>query len=591
MKKEAVKLLPLLFFRNRGVMGMLAKIGREEVYKGFILLLIGGFLGYGLSRIYGMSIYPDEFGYWASAAALVGWDWSEVASLGSYYSFGYSLLLAPILWLTGDSVTAYRVAVGINAVFLCGAFFLLLSMSRTLFGRVEEEGRIFLSAAVVLYPGWLFYLQTTLVEAMLMFMVVFITFLFQRFLERKKKWTGLLLILAAVYSYSLHLRALGVLAAVLFTLFLWGLCSRKEGKQWLLLLAGMGVLFLATFGIKEVVQQVVFTGGTTESLNVNDYGGQFGKLQQLLTGEGIRNFAVNLAGKLVYLGSASGGLAYWGFWWCITRIQTLIQKIRNKEEQPVEGWIAVFILLLALGQLLICGIYTVGTYTPDWMIYGRYIELVIPMLIFLGIDQLYQQVHSLKGGIVVFILYSLAAILCMLAVKPMEPSRVRGEHSVMISALVGEEAILPLPFFIQVWVIGSLTIGLVFLLIRLLKRKREGWWIAGLLLGLELLVGRGISIPHIYHSNLNMRMDLTIADVIKEREEEVFFLKENEEKWIGFLQMQLRERPIQVIEPEELAKLNPEETILLVYYNSQYLAQLEKRYGQKITADVYYVFY
>ncbi|MBP3196751.1 MAG: hypothetical protein J6N21_07065, partial [Butyrivibrio sp.] len=43
---------------------------------------------YGILGVYGFSLFPDEFGYWASAAKALGYDFSEVASMGSYYSYG-----------------------------------------------------------------------------------------------------------------------------------------------------------------------------------------------------------------------------------------------------------------------------------------------------------------------------------------------------------------------------------------------------------------------------------------------------------------------------------------------------------------------
>ena len=41
-------------------------------------------------------VYNDEFGYWVSAAHMVGMDWSEVFSIIPYYSYGYGFILALI---------------------------------------------------------------------------------------------------------------------------------------------------------------------------------------------------------------------------------------------------------------------------------------------------------------------------------------------------------------------------------------------------------------------------------------------------------------------------------------------------------------
>ena len=51
-----------------------------------IIIAIACFL-YGIFGVFGFSAYPDEFGYWAPAAAIFGYDWSEITSLGSYYSY------------------------------------------------------------------------------------------------------------------------------------------------------------------------------------------------------------------------------------------------------------------------------------------------------------------------------------------------------------------------------------------------------------------------------------------------------------------------------------------------------------------------
>ena len=68
--------------------------GGKNYRQYFVLfsILILSVCMYGIYSIVGFSYYPDEFGYWSSAAVNIGYDWSEVASLGSYYSFGYSLI-------------------------------------------------------------------------------------------------------------------------------------------------------------------------------------------------------------------------------------------------------------------------------------------------------------------------------------------------------------------------------------------------------------------------------------------------------------------------------------------------------------------
>ncbi len=114
------------------------KTGRRAFFFQYLLLfvvLIFSIYQYSVHRLYGFSVYPDEFGYWASAAQWIGYDWSDVASLGYYYSFGYSLLLAPILMLFHDSIKAYRAAVFVNMILQCISVGMLWGIFNRIFRR------------------------------------------------------------------------------------------------------------------------------------------------------------------------------------------------------------------------------------------------------------------------------------------------------------------------------------------------------------------------------------------------------------------------------------------------------------------------
>ena len=92
---------------------------QSRIYFTYILLIIFAIFGYGIRKICCFTLFPDEFGYWASAARWAGYDWSDVAGLGSYYSFGYGVLLLPLLKLISDGILLYRAAVGMNMVLMC----------------------------------------------------------------------------------------------------------------------------------------------------------------------------------------------------------------------------------------------------------------------------------------------------------------------------------------------------------------------------------------------------------------------------------------------------------------------------------------
>ena len=77
---------------DTNLMNKLMEAGRRRCFFFQYLLLFAILIfciyQYSIHKIFGFSLSPDEFGYWASAAEWVGYDWSGAASIGSYYSFG-----------------------------------------------------------------------------------------------------------------------------------------------------------------------------------------------------------------------------------------------------------------------------------------------------------------------------------------------------------------------------------------------------------------------------------------------------------------------------------------------------------------------
>ena len=50
-----------------------------------------------------LAIRNDEYGYWTHAALFSGHDWSDVfAGHMNWYSYGYSLILTPLFWISHD---------------------------------------------------------------------------------------------------------------------------------------------------------------------------------------------------------------------------------------------------------------------------------------------------------------------------------------------------------------------------------------------------------------------------------------------------------------------------------------------------------
>ena len=174
-------------------------MGKEEkgqsvsIIVAFVVFSLVCLCMYNFQGIYSFTLYPDEFGYWASAARILGIDFRETSSIGSFYSFGYSLVLAPIMLLFKDSIIAYRAAVIVNLLLQVASFFVI----KKIFDRFLEEKDQFLkymlSGLAVSYPSWVFYTQMTMSEALLFFMYALTALLMMRFIDRPATGCGILL--------------------------------------------------------------------------------------------------------------------------------------------------------------------------------------------------------------------------------------------------------------------------------------------------------------------------------------------------------------------------------------------------------------
>lgn len=304
------------------------KISKSAVYLLFIILLCFCLCQYGLQRLFGFSLFPDEFGYWAPAAEMLGWDWSESVSLGSYYSFGYSLILTPVLYFVKDSITAYRTAVVLNMILMCAGLCLLYSLMRMLFSGIDKERAVLISGIAVLYPPWIFYMQMTMTEALLLFLYILICWLLIRFLENPRALTAVFLVLALVYIYFVHMRSIGLIAAGGITLFIWAFGSKNIGRRRkiLLVLGVLVCLFLLGLRMKNVLIGLLYHTASSEVLSYNDYSGQWDKLRYLFSIQGWKIFLAGCAGKALYLGLATYGLGYGGIFFAVKKSGRLHKK-------------------------------------------------------------------------------------------------------------------------------------------------------------------------------------------------------------------------------------------------------------------------
>ncbi len=579
----------------------------EVCYLAAALLLCFCLGQYGIMGLFGFAIFPDEFGYWAPAAELLGWDWSQTSSLGSYYSFGYGVILLPVLGMVKDSILAYRTAVFLNVLFMGAGLCLMLWLLKRLFAGLEGRKAVLMAAAAVICPPWIFYMQCTLTEAMLMFTYLLVCALFVRFLEKPGALSACLLAAALVYLYTIHMRCIGTVAAGALTLFIWLVKTgdQKRRRSVLTACVFLALLFLAALAVKNGVIDRLYDAASAETLSYNDYSGQWEKLLSVFSAKGLQAFLAGAAAKLLYLGVSTFGLAYWGLWSLGRRAFCFVRGLWKQEEaESRDGLIWLFLFLSVTAQILVTVFYTIGSADEgnqrlDLFIHGRYDELIVPVLTAVGLERLLASRKSWAGAGISAGLMSLFTMSSAFFVQRAMMTNVHGYFMVGMSYLLKEENLQPVSFLWKALAFGCALMAAVTALAEMVRRGKRLEWLLALLLLLQVTLGMHASQHYLYIGNSYGYGDVIMADKVLEHLDQdgtdrVIHIYEGGTQYIEQVQFRLRDIRVDVWDAREqeisLTQLRPEDKVI-VQHMSGLEEELEEQYDSRWTSGHLSLFY
>lgn len=404
-----------------------------------IIMLIGL---YNLNQYYCLTIINDEFAYWANAAQMAGKDWTSLLNTGSFYSYGYSLLLVPLFGLNISMTIAYRIAIAINVFLLALSFLLTYWLSKQLFGRHSEvksetnhvDHRILLiiSLIVTLYTNNIFQLTVAWAETALYFTFWAIAVLIYRVIlpviktNKKPQIIDIILLASAsIYIYTIHNRAIGVTLAVFIIILLIYLKQpgNKEAKNRLLLcLIIMIFLFILASLFRQYTinnwYQTDISGGEIIDDNriaINDYSGQIPKFKTTLTPQGLANLLFSITGKIYYQATATFLLIFLPVISIIgTTLKSLFTKTRRQTDKwDINKWLLLFCTAAYLLETGIAAIYktdNIANLRATDVLYGRYAEFVIGPLLLFAFAMIILKNKLLKEVIIGAIIYIISAV-------------------------------------------------------------------------------------------------------------------------------------------------------------------------------------
>ena len=561
----------------------------------FVVILLLCFCGYNISRSYGFVLFPDEFGYWAYASMLTGYDWSDIVSLGSYYSYGYSLILFPIFVLCKNAVIAYRMAIAVNFILLGVCFFIWKKLIEKLFEHIGEKRKTFYAAIAVFYPSWLFYGRITLAEIVIVTLYAAICLLLYDYLEYNRMSTLIILVLALVYIHFVHMRTIAVLIACVITLVIYYAMKKNRIKQCITFLGLIAIIFLLGYGLKEWITGNIYAA--SDSVNVNDYAGQKGKIAYIFTEEGGRNLIVSAAGKVLYLGIASFGLAYFGMWNVVKKVIEGVKTWKEKKELTTDKWFCLFVLLATAGAVMVNAIYTIHPGRVDALTYGRYHEYIMPILIVLGLIEISENSKVYCKLVAFLTAEGVMTALVTWSLVTYGQTNIHGYMMVGMSYLHQQNNFEPIHFFWQTFGIGAVLTCIVTLVLVWIKRHKGMEICLILLMALEMLLAVHAGKLYIDDSSLGAYRDTKIVQRIERLQEEqdreiYYLLTDKDYALISILQFMMQDEDIHIISKDEMEvqKLQ-EEDLLVSDYRNPLSEILQEQYDSFMVNGHFVLFY
>lgn len=537
---------------------------KNVVHKEWILLTVLMFSLFlihvwNIKDLYLPNILDDEFGYWSNAAYFAGIDWSSAASYISYYSYGYSILLAPLFWIFDDPVIMYRAALVINSLLLSLILLISYSIAKKMFPQINKLYLLIASLCVSLYPSYIVYVNIAWSESLLIFICWMIVWCFIRLNRNASMWMFSLTALLLVYAYSIHQRTLGILVAGVFIVILMKVYRYINWKHFFSFMLTLGIFLIIHIAIKDEVIANVFlnTANTTN----NDYSGQVDKIKQLLTLDGIVKAIQVMCGQFFYFGASTYLIAYFGI---ISILIMLYQLIKNKpflrdhikpQNHFINQYFLFFLLLALTFSFLISVIFMSQPNRIDHILYGRYTDMIIGPFILVGIISIFGYFRKLLiSSFVAVILLLITGYVSKIGVESLSDASFNGITTVGIRHYYKLGS-----FNFHFAIAMAIGIGLLIVFSSIFKKIKLIPFASLAILGLLFLfTGKRMVIGDLIPSHKSNYQSHSIVNIISNSPVPVYFLIEsnfNIDRTKDFFQYLLLDRKLICVTEKELARI------------------------------------
>lgn len=349
------------------------------VFVGVLILFAAAFPVIIQSR--GIVLFPDEVGYWADAMTLAGEDWSGISLLFPWYSYGYSILLVPIIKLFKEPTAIYRAGLVLNLAMLEASYLMMTYLIRIYIGQFSWLPASLIALVAACNPTYLTYVVINLPETALLFCFTLTVLLLFSICDKPTAVKAATVGLLTVWLYTIHNRTVGIVVALVICMIILAIYKKLPVKD--LVLFGVVLItgFILFLILKDHIVDSLWPNGIKSANEASDQGHKF----KIALGS-FRGFAKLVMLFFSQLGSVSIstlGLAPIGLASAACYAVRMIRQKRIPEAIPHLFVAAAFILSLGISSL-----FFIEPTRIDQLVYTRYVDTLSGVLTIMGLIRL-----------------------------------------------------------------------------------------------------------------------------------------------------------------------------------------------------------
>jgi len=480
----------------------------------------------------------DEYGYLSCALYLSGKGSLDIASTLSYYSFGYSILLVPLVKFISDPIILFRSILIVNYLCIVGAFFLSVKVVTQIEENIPNILLVAFCCMGFLYVSNYINSKYVFSESLLVLMIWIIIYMLQSILKKYSIFKMIILEILCVYLYFIHQRTISIVLAMAIIVLV--LCVMRRIPISALMTVAIPLLFfLLGQSVKKVIIDNVYLN--SGQLANNDYTAQFAKIRFIFSIDGFISLLHGLLAKIYYFNLASFFISAIGMLYISDKIvRAVIRRCREKDNLIEDKcYLYLFMIISFIFAFLVQVIFLIYPTRYDLVIYGRYIDYLSNFFIIFGFVALYR--HKKDHCIWVTVITIITIIGAFSAEMLFERYQLVYSKSYLAPGLfVFFDNFGSLKESILITIMISITLGFIYnIYLRLKKNKFFGFAVICLITiifwgwSLEIIESNIVEEQSMFKENY-----FSLAEYINNSSKQVYYYFDSQERYKRLRQVQ-----------------------------------------------------